>query len=121
MGWFIYLMGVIWIAVGVLYILYTEDTRNTLRTVTGRFPRQAFAVMAFIAGALLIAAAFYSHKIWVVGVLGALVVGKGVYLFFDPGSTYAALMAWYLKASDQTYRLFGIIMVVLGTAMLSWA
>ncbi|MFH1985485.1 MAG: hypothetical protein ABIL58_26920 [Pseudomonadota bacterium] len=121
MGWFIYLIGVVWLAVGVWYILYTAEARDTLRMVTDQAPRQVFAVMAFIVGALLIAAAFYSHKIWAVGVLGLLAVGKGLYLFFDPGKTYAALMAWYLGASDQTYRFFGIVMVVLGTAMLSWA
>ncbi len=121
MGWFIYVVGVIWIGVGVCYILYTEGSRDAYRAMTERFQRQAFAVLAFIVGALLVAAAFYSHQVWLVAILGVIALLKSAYLFFNPGNTYGLLAAWCLKASDQTYRFFGIIMVVLGTALLSWA
>ena len=121
MAWFIYLIGAVWIGVGAFYILYTDESRDAYRALTERFQRQAFAVMAFIVGALLVAAAFFSHKPWLVGALGAVALAKSLYLFFDPGNTYDALIAWYIEAPDQTIRFFGIIMVVLGTAMISWA
>ena len=120
MDWFIYLVGVIWIGVGAFYILYTEECRDAYRMVTERFQRQAFGIMAFIVGALLVAAAFFSRNPALVAVLGALALIKSVYLLFNPGNTYDALVAWFLRASDQTYRFFGIVMVVLGTALLSW-
>ena len=119
MDWFIYLVGVIWIGVGAVYILYTEEARDTVRMVLKRYQRQVFAVVALIIGALLVAAAFFSHKTWLVAILGGLALAKSAYLFFNPGNTYEALVTWYLKATDQTYRLFGMIMVVLGTALIS--
>ena len=62
----------------------------------------------------------FSRNPALVAVLGALALIKSVYLLFNPGNTYDALVAWFLRASDQTYRFFGIVMVVLGTALLSW-
>jgi uncharacterized protein YjeT (DUF2065 family) len=46
---------------------------------------------------------------------------EGGIIFLIPKNVYDELMDWYLNsASDQTYRLFGILSLVLGSAILSW-
>jgi uncharacterized protein YjeT (DUF2065 family) len=46
---------------------------------------------------------------------------KGGIIFFNPKNLYDEMMNWYLNSlSDQTYRFFGIVMIIIGTAVLSW-
>jgi uncharacterized protein YjeT (DUF2065 family) len=46
---------------------------------------------------------------------------KGVAFFIIPKDSYEKLMDWYLNSlSDQSYRLSGILGIILGTAVLSW-
>ena len=54
-------------------------------------------------------------------VLGILAMAKGVFIFLNPAGLWDQLTVWYTeKISDQTYRLFGIIALILGTAICSW-
>jgi hypothetical protein len=40
---------------------------------------------------------------------------------FNPGNSFEKIREWYLHtALDQTYRLFGIIMLIIGMAVFSW-
>jgi uncharacterized protein YjeT (DUF2065 family) len=46
---------------------------------------------------------------------------EGGLAFSNPRNMYNRLMDWYLDSiSDQTHRLFGIITIILGTAVFSW-
>jgi uncharacterized protein YjeT (DUF2065 family) len=39
----------------------------------------------------------------------------------NPRNSFEKIREWYLHtASDQTYRLFGIIMLIIGMAVFSW-
>jgi uncharacterized protein YjeT (DUF2065 family) len=77
--------------------------------------------VAGVFGVLLIIAAFASTHPFIVFILGLLAVAKGVFLFFNPKNlTEKVIFWWTQKAPDQVYRLSGIIMIVLGTAIISW-
>jgi len=48
------------------------------------------------------------------------VIEAGV-IFLIPKNRYNELIDWYINsASDQIYRLFGILSIIFGTAVLSW-
>lgn len=79
----------------------------------------AFIPMAV--GILLILAARVSGAFWFVLILGLLAIGKGVYFLLGPRGQVKALFDWWFtSAQDTTYRFWGIIMVLLGMALLSW-
>ena len=121
MAWFLYVLGIAWIAAGCFYILYTAETRDMMAGLLQKTDRTILAVGVFIISGLIIAAAFYSRYTWVLVLIGVLGVAKAVIVLNNPGNLYDRLEAWYFNAPDQTFRLFGIIALILGTAVLSWA
>ena len=122
MEWVIWLISLIWSAWGSLAILYTAQTRETagkLMAQAGRVPLGAIAVLV---GILLIVASRSSQQAGFVLMLGLLAVVKGAVFIWNPKGVYKRLVQWYLdETSDQTLRFFGIIALILGTALFSWA
>ncbi len=121
MQWFLYFTGAVWIAAGAWFVLYTKESRDFtekfLRTVNGMF----VSFLALVFGILLIVSSFYSREPVFVFVLGILGAAKGCLFLANPRNIYFKARDWLLeKASDQTIRLFGIISLILGTAVLSW-
>jgi len=54
-------------------------------------------------------------------IIGLLAIIEAGVIFLIPKNRYDELIGWYLNsASDQIYRLFGILSIILGTAVLSW-
>jgi uncharacterized protein YjeT (DUF2065 family) len=48
-------------------------------------------------------------------------MAKGLFIFINPRGFYDKFSDWYFgSSSDQTHRLFGILAIILGTAILSW-
>jgi uncharacterized protein YjeT (DUF2065 family) len=72
-------------------------------------------------GILLLVSATASHHSWLIRLIGLLAVIEGGVILLMPKNLYDELINWYVNSlSDQTYRLFGILSLILGTAMLSW-
>jgi uncharacterized protein YjeT (DUF2065 family) len=72
-------------------------------------------------GILLLISATASRQSWFIRLFGLLAIIEGAVIFLIPKNLYDELMDWYLNsASNQTYRLFGILSLVFGTAILSW-
>ena len=122
MTWFIYLFSIVWIACGVYLILYTEQCRETVGKAFERLGRAPAAAIAAVVGLLLIVSAPGSHNAGVIVFIGLLAMVKGAVFFWNPNDLYAKTIRWWLEeAADQTFRLTGIITIVLGTALFSWA
>jgi len=122
MKWFIYLFSIAWIASGGFLILYTDRYREVMGKVTGRMGRVPMAVTAAVIGLLLVLSARGSLNAGVIVVIGILAMAKGVVFFLNPNRIFEKTLRWWLEdAADQTYRLAGIIALILGTALLSWA
>ena len=122
MKWFIYLFSMVWIAAGGFLILYTDQCRDIMGKAFARMGRVPMAVTAAVIGLLLVLSARGSANAGVILVIGLLAIGKGVAFFWNPNQIYEKTLGWWLAdAADQTYRLAGIIVVVLGTALISWA
>lgn len=121
MKWFLYGMGLVFIAGGSYFILYTQQSRSLLKKLLTEISGKVLAVIAFVMGlALLVSAAQSSHP-WFIVILGIIAVGKGFLFFFNPRGVFENLRSWYLnQTTDQTFRFFGILMLILGTAVLSW-
>ncbi|MFQ5842552.1 MAG: hypothetical protein ACE5I8_08960 [Thermodesulfobacteriota bacterium] len=121
MIWFLYGIAFFWIAAGTLFILYTEESRRFLRNSMAKMNPKFLAFIPMAVGILLILAARVSGAFWFVLILGLLAIGKGVYFLLGPRGQVKALFDWWFtSAQDTTYRFGGIIMVLLGMALLSW-
>ncbi len=121
MAWFLYLLSAAWISIGSCAILYTAETRNTLKAFLSHTNRKALSALPFVAGILLIISASASTYPWLIRLFGLIGLMKGGFVFVNPDGIYDRIVQWFLEyVSDQGYRLFGIITVILGTAVLSW-
>ena len=121
MKWFLYAISLFWVAIGCCTIIYTIETRNVLKNIFNKIDRKIISVFEVVMGILLVVSATASHHSWLIRLIGFMAVIEGVVIFYIPKNLYDELIDWYLNsASDQTYRLFGIVTLILGTAVLSW-
>jgi len=121
MKWFLYLISFCLIASGSCFILYTIQYRDLLKNVLSKSYEKIIAASAIIIGLLLIISAFQAQGFWFVVFLGIIAICKGVFVIFNPKNSLDNIRDWYLNtASDQTYRLFGIISIVIGIVMITW-
>jgi uncharacterized protein YjeT (DUF2065 family) len=121
MKWILYIISVLWIVFGSCAILYTASTRRSLKNVIQNFDLKIIAALPLITGLLLLFAASASHYPWFVRLIGLLVIIKGVFIGLNPNKMVDAVNQWYIDtATDQSYRFFGIMFIILGTALLSW-
>lgn len=121
MAWFLYLISIVWIAFGACAILYTDYEREMARKLLQDANPLLMGVIPIVGGMLLIMSIAATTHPWIVGGIGALGLAKGGLMIYNPNDWYSKTTRWYLdKISNQTHRMLGIILVVLGTAMLSW-
>lgn len=121
MEWILYAISLIWVAIGSGTILYTTECRNLIGQLTNGVDRRIVAIPPAVVGILLIISFTASQNRWFVILLGVIAVLKGVFVFVNPKGYYDQCAGWYVNtASDQTYRLFGIIAILLGTTLMSW-
>jgi uncharacterized protein YjeT (DUF2065 family) len=120
MTWFLYLISGAMIAIGACAILYTGETRDTLKPLSS-MNRIALSTLPVAFGVLMIISASACLHPWLIRFLGLLGVAKGVFIFMNPKGMYQKTLQWYFESvSDQGHRLMGMISVILGTAVLSW-
>jgi uncharacterized protein YjeT (DUF2065 family) len=121
MAWFLYFISVAWISIGACTILYTAETRNTYKSLLSKTNRKVLSALPFAAGILLVISASASAYPWLIRFFGLIALIKGGFVFVNPNGMYDKIIRWYIESvSEQGHRLFGIITVILGTAVLSW-
>jgi uncharacterized protein YjeT (DUF2065 family) len=121
MKWFLYAISFFWITAGSLSIIYTTEFRNVMKRLFEKTDRKILSVFPALIGVLLFISASWSLHSWFLRMLGIIAVIKGGIIFFNPKNLYDEMMNWYLNSlSDQTYRFLGIVMIIIGTAVLSW-
>lgn len=121
MKWVLYLLFLSWISLGCCYILYTQEVKKFFFDLLKKYDNRLIAFIPGVVGLLLLAGAFQCRNTWFVILLGLVSVGKGLLFFFNPKDYAEKLKQWYFELdADRTYRLFGIIALIIGTAMISW-
>jgi uncharacterized protein YjeT (DUF2065 family) len=118
---FLYAISLLCIAIGCCTILYTSETRHVVKRFFNEVERKILAVFEAAMGVLLLVSAAASQQPWFIRLIGLMAIIEGGAIFLLPKNLYDELTKWYVdSASDQTYRLFGILSLILGSAMLSW-
>ena len=121
MKWFLYAVSLICIAFGCWFILYTKQARNFVKNMFYKVDRKILSAFEVTMGILLLFSATATHHPWFIRLIALLAVIEGGLIFLIPKNLYDEFIDWYANsASDDTYRLFGIISIVFGTVFLSW-
>ena len=121
MKWFLFAFSLIWISVGCCTILYTDETRKFVKRIFNNIDQKILSALPFIFGILFIFSASATSIPWLIRLIGLMGVIEGVVFFLIPKDLYDKFIDWYVNSlSDQTYRLSGILGIILGTAVLSW-
>jgi uncharacterized protein YjeT (DUF2065 family) len=118
---FLYTISLFYITYGCFSILYTDETQKFVRSLFKDLDQKILSALPFIFGILFILSASATSLSWFFRFIGLMAVIEGVIFFIMPKELYDKFMDWYLKLlSDQIYRLFGIIGIIFGIAILSW-
>ena len=117
----LYTIAVLWIIIGTFSILYTEKTMEVLKKLFFIEKVRVLAILPIIFGIVLIAGAFVCTQIfWLSLILGLLALIKGIYFIMGPLPQIKGLIDWWFnRASERITRLWGLIIFVLGIAMIS--
>ena len=118
----LYIISVLWIALGAFLIIDTKRSRELLKQLFFRKNIKFLGILPLIFGLILVVGAFYYSKLfWLALIVGLLAILKGIYLFIGRSSQIEGLLEWwFLRAADETIRLFGLITFILGSALLSY-
>ncbi|GBE14080.1 hypothetical protein BMS3Abin14_00114 [bacterium BMS3Abin14] len=120
MVWFLFIVSVLWIAIGSAMVLHTEKVRDFLQWFAAEANLKVWGGSIALFGVLLTVASFWSGVVWFLFIIGILIVGKGVFFLVGNEQTVRALIATWLGISEMGLRLWGLIFVVTGAAVFAW-
>lgn len=120
MTWYLYFVALSMIVCGSAMILHTEKTRDVLSSLLEDSNFKLWGIIAIVLGGLLMAASFWSGVTWFLFLLGLLVVGKGVFLLLGNEEKISSLVSIWMGMSDMGLRMWGLIYVITGVAILAW-
>jgi hypothetical protein len=114
-------LSILWIRAGAGMVIYTDRTKTLFNKLVSAEHIKWWAVLPLGLGLILVIGAFRSPGVfWLALVIGLLAVLKGGYLLVGPSNHIHALTVWWREqVSDETVRLFGLVTLLLGGAILS--
>jgi hypothetical protein len=117
----LYIVAILWIVFGVFILLYTEKTMKILKKLFFTEKVRALSIVPIIFGIVLVIGAIVCTQVFFLSlILGVLALLKGLYLIMGPMPQIKRLMDWWFnKASTSYIRFCGLIIFVLGIAILS--
>ena len=116
------ILSVLWVALGTMIVLYSNQARSLLREVVMGMNIRLWACLPFGVGLLLVVGAFMVCEVfWIALILGLLAIAKGTYLALGPTPQIRSLLEWWFdRAGETTIRLWGLIAFTFGVVLVSW-
>lgn len=115
---FMRLLAIFWVAMGTLMIFAPEILRKKLFAKIKEFPLKKVGIAAIVIGVLLLLAALYNTYRFLIVILGLLSIAKGIYCIVAT-EKMAKMQDWWLGAKKKVYRIYGIVVIILGFIILS--
>jgi len=118
MVWFLFAMGLIWVIGGTLMVFAVRVVREEyFSRIKIEDPRK-WSPLPLAGGILFLLAASSSSQVTFIVILGLLSLLKGLVFLFGPREKVKGMIDWWFKASDKTYRVWGVVVMGLGIAIL---
>jgi hypothetical protein len=120
--WILYAISILLIVLGTWANLYPVQASKRLRNLVERIAPRWSAIAALATGIMLLIAAPASNQgTGFVRLLGILGMVKGIVLFVMSRERYQRLLDWWFdSAKELSWRVWGLLMLVLGVVILSW-
>ncbi|UCF31398.1 MAG: hypothetical protein JSV26_02985 [bacterium] len=120
MVWFLYAVSFVWIALGSAVILDTERVRDLGENLEEDLNPKVVGGSLAGFGVLLAISSFWSGVVWFLFLVGLIIVGIGAMLLLgDEEKGRKTISAW-IGISDRGLKLWGLIFVITGVAILAW-
>jgi len=119
MRWFVWVVGILFMLMGIRSILFPQKLKANLHKILSKEKHHFSALIPIFIGLLLIIGAFKATAKGFVLLLGILICIKGV-LFFVKPDLMQKMGNWWLKKSERTYQIWGIMIYTLGLLLLVW-
>lgn len=120
MTWFLYLVSIIWVAVGSVLILHTEKVRDVLSGIMDETDFRLWGGVTLGFGVLLGISSFWSGVTWFLLLLSLIIAGMGAYALFGNEKKVRSMVDHWIQLTDAGYRLWGLILVISSVALLAW-
>lgn len=118
----VYLLGFGHIFFSSLCILYTRESVDWIQDMFKAYPLKYLAAMPLVYGLLFLVSASSTCFPWLFRLIGLLGFIEAVVAFTNPEKIYSRMLDWYFEnISIRTNQLFGILGVILGTLIITWA
>ena len=115
---FLYLFGIFLIVVGALSVFATDMIRKKFfNKLLELKDLKKYAPLSIIVGVLLLFSVPYNRHGFLILLFGILSIIKGVLLLVAP-EKMEKLKNWWQKAKDNAYRVYGIVMIIIGSVVL---
>ena len=122
MAWFLYVMCILWLVVGLGLVLKGDKTKKIMKGLFGeRIPR-ALNIVPIVIGFLFLfscGAVEPSWK-WFPMLMGILAVIKGLIFLIHDEEESKAVLSWWFESPPAATRLWGAMILVLSVS-LYWA
>jgi len=99
---------------------HIKEYVDALKKLIQEIPLKVLSALPAVFGILFFISASATAFPWFFRVIGMVAFVEAVVIFTNPHNLYSRLMDWYFNLSDQTQRLFGIISIIFGTAIVTW-
>lgn len=115
---FLYLVSILWIILGVLLVFATDLVREKLfNKFFKKIDIKKMSVIPIIIGVLLFLSAFANTNRLFVIIIGLLAVIKGI-VGIVATEKMQKMMDWWLNANNNILRIWGVVIIILGTIVL---
>ena len=118
MVWYLFVVGLIWVIGGTLMLFATRVMREDFCSKLKVTDPRKWSPVAIAAGVLFLLSASSSSQVTFIVILGLLSLLKGLVFLFGPREKVKGMIDWWFKASDKTYRVWGVVVMGLGIAIL---
>ncbi len=118
----VYLLGITLIAYCTYFNLYPRHAAKALESMFQNYPLKYLAAIPAVVSVLFLVSAPASLCPWPFVIIGIMAAIEAVVAFTNPNKIYTRILDWLFdNVSDQAYRLFSILGIILGTWILTLA
>ena len=122
MKWILFAIAIFWIVLGTWANLYPVQVHERMRRLIERTNPRWAAILAFAVGIILmITAPESSQGVGFIRLLGLLAMAKAVVLAVLSKERYQRFSNWWFDpVREQSWRVWGLVILILGVVVLSW-
>ncbi len=112
------LLAILQIIAGVLMFIFTDAAKEILRNILKEKNLKAISVLPVVVGILFLAGSPLVSRPWITVLLGMFAIAKGLFFIFGQKRDAKALIDWWMGASNNVYKSWGVVSFLLGVLLL---